>query len=89
MKLNKQSFKHESLQDTKSLEKILSAISENIAKGKLKFSDEEDEIVFQPEGLMKLKIRASQEDNQQGFSIKVSWQKDNQKYKHKSLKINH
>ncbi|WP_428354090.1 amphi-Trp domain-containing protein [Methyloprofundus sp.] len=88
MKLNKQSFKHESLQDAKSIEKILKSISENIGKGKLKFSDEEDEIEFQPEGLMKLKIRASQEANQQGFNIKVSWQRENDDLKHKTLKIN-
>ncbi|MFK5949789.1 MAG: amphi-Trp domain-containing protein [Methylococcales bacterium] len=86
MKQNKQSFQHESLQDSKSIEKILSAITTGLAKGKLKFSDEEDEIIFHPEGLMKLKVSAAQDDNQQRFNIKVSWQRDNDK-KNKTLKV--
>ena len=88
MKQDKQSFQHESLQDAKSIEKILGAITEGLAKGKLKFSDEEDDIEFQPEGLMKLKVRATQDGNQQGFTIKVSWQLDSENLKNKTLKVN-
>jgi len=88
MKQDKQSFKHESLQDAKSIEKILSSIGENLAKGKLKFSDEEDEIEFQPEGLMKLKISAAQDGNQQRFNIKVSWERDSKELKKKTLNVN-
>lgn len=89
MKQDKQSFHHESLQDSKSIEKILSAISDGLAKGKLKFNDEEDEIVFHPEGLMKLKVSAEQNGNQQRFNIKVSWQLDDEKLKNTTLKVNH
>ena len=88
MKQDKKSFRHESLQDAKSIEKILAAISESLGKGKLKFSDEEDEITFQPEGLMKLKISASQDANEQSFTIKVGWQLNNDKLKNKTLKVN-
>ena len=88
MKQDKQSFKHESLQDAKSIEKILSSIGENLAKRKLKFSDEEDEIEFQPEGLMKLKISAAQDGNQQRFNIKVSWERDSKELKKKTLNVN-
>ena len=87
MKQDKQSFQHESLQDAKSIKKMLTAISEGIAKGKLKFSDEEDEILFQPEGLMKLKISAAQDGYQQRFNIKVSWQLESDKTTNKTLKI--
>lgn len=88
MKQHKKSFQHESIQDAKSLQKILNAISDGIAKGKLEFSDEDDEIVFQPEGLMQLRLSAAQDGNQQRFNIKVSWQLDSDKLKSKSLKIN-
>ncbi|MCF7971646.1 MAG: amphi-Trp domain-containing protein [Methylococcaceae bacterium] len=88
MKQEKRSFRHESLQDAQSIEKILAAISESISKGKLKFSDEEDEIVFHPEGLMKLKLSAVQDGNQQQFNIKVSWQLDSgNNLNNKTLKI--
>jgi len=88
MKQEKKSFRHESLQDAKSIEKILAAISESLGKGKLKFSDEEDEIVFQPEGLMKLKLSAAQDGNEQRFNIKVSWQLDSDELKNKTIKVN-
>jgi amphi-Trp domain-containing protein len=71
MKQEKKSFRHESLQDAKSIEKILAAISENLGKGKLKFSDEEDEIIFQPEGLMRLKLSAAQDGNEQQIALRV------------------
>ncbi len=88
MKQEKKSFRHESLQDAKSIEKILAAISESLGKGKLKFSDEEDEITFQPEGLMKLKLSAAQDGNEQRFNIKVSWQLDSDELKNKTIKVN-
>ncbi|SHE21076.1 amphi-Trp domain-containing protein [methanotrophic endosymbiont of Bathymodiolus puteoserpentis (Logatchev)] len=87
MKQEKKSFRHESLQDAKSIEKILAAISESLGKGKLKFSDEEDEIIFQPEGLMKLKLSAAQDGNEQRFNIKVSWQLENDELKNKTIKV--
>lgn len=87
MKQNKQNFQHESLQDAKNIEKMLKAMSEGIAKGKLKFSDEEDEILFQPEGLMKLKVSAAQDGQQQRFNIKVSWELESDKVMNKTLKI--
>jgi len=87
MKQEKKSFRHESLQDAKNIEKILAAISESLGKGKLQFSDEEDKITFQPEGLMKLKLSAAQDGNEQSFNIKVSWQLDNDKLKNKTLKV--
>ncbi|MDF1581716.1 MAG: amphi-Trp domain-containing protein [Methyloprofundus sp.] len=89
MKQEKKSFRHESLQDAQSIEKILAAISESLGKGKLKFSDEEDEIIFQPEGLMKLKLTAGQDGNEQRFNIKVSWQLDSDKLKNKTIKVEH
>lgn len=88
MKLIKQSFQHESLQNTDTIKTILDSIGEAIAKGKLKFSDEEDEIIFKPEGLMKLKLSAAQDGNQQRFTIKVSWQLDREQQNNKTLQVN-
>jgi len=88
MKQVKQSFQHESLQDTKTIEKILKSISTGIAKGKLKFSDEEDEIIFKPEGLMNLKLSAAQDGHQQRFTIKVSWLLDNDPLNNNTLQVN-
>jgi len=88
MKQVKKSFRHESLQDTQTLQNILNAVTKGLAKGHLTFSDEEDEIVFHPEGLMRLKLSASQDGNRQSFNLKVSWELEEGKKKNKTLKVN-
>jgi len=74
MKSRKKGFRHQSLQDQKSIQDILKSITNGIAKGKLTFSDEDEKIVMRPGGLLDLKVTASQEDNRNRFTIRVSWQ---------------
>jgi amphi-Trp domain-containing protein len=74
MKHNKRSFRHESLKDKESISQILNAITEAIANGKLVFSDEDDKITMEPEGLLELKVKASQEEGLQRVNIRISWQ---------------
>ena len=84
----KRSFRHQSLQDEKSIQDILKAITSGIAKGKITFSDEEEKIVMQPGGLLDLKITATQEDNRNRFNIRISWQvDDSREKKKKSLSV--
>ena len=52
MRQSKNSFRHESLQDAETIQDILKSLSKGIAKGKLSFSDEDGEIVMEPEGLL-------------------------------------
>lgn len=87
MKQGKKNFRHESLQDTKTIIKILEAMTEGLSKGKLSFSDEDDTILIEPEGLLHLKVKASQEDNRQRFSIQVGWQIKDDNKKQTQLKI--
>ena len=74
MRKGKKSFRHESLQDSKSISDILQSITKAIEKGKLVFSDEDDRIVMEPEGLLQLKVTASQEDSRQRINVRISWQ---------------
>jgi amphi-Trp domain-containing protein len=74
MKHGKSSFRHESLQDRKSIRAILKALLDGIDKGKLSFSDADDEIVMQPQGLMNVRITASQEDNRNRVNLRITWQ---------------
>ena len=74
-------FKHESLQDKKSIQNMLKSISKAIAKGELKFSDQDGEIVMEPKGLLNLKITAKKQDGEQRLDLRVSW-----KTQEKSLK---
>jgi amphi-Trp domain-containing protein len=76
MKRRKKSFRHQSLQDERSMQEILKAISSGIARGKITFSDEDEKIVMRPEGLLELKVTATQENNRNRFNIRISWQVD-------------
>lgn len=74
MRKGKRSFRHESLQDSSSISNILQSITKAIEKGKVVFSDEDDRIVMEPEGLLHLKVTASQEDSRQRINVRISWQ---------------
>lgn len=88
MRNGKRSFRHQSLQDEKSIQDILKAISSGIAKGKIIFSDEDEKIVMRPEGLLELKVTAAQEDNRNRFNVRISWQvEDDHEKKKKSLSV--
>ncbi len=70
---DKQSFRHESLQDRKTIAELLKAITKGLAKGKLTFSDEDGEIVLEPEGLLNLKVTADQEEMRHRLNIRITW----------------
>jgi len=74
MRQSKNNFRHESLQDTKTIQEILKSITKGIAKGKLSFSDEDGEIVMEPEGLLNLKVTASQDESRHRLNIRITWQ---------------
>lgn len=76
MRKGKSSFRHDSLQDTKSIQRILKSINAGLAKGKISFSDEDDKIVMHPDGLLDLKVTATQESNKNRINIRISWQAD-------------
>jgi amphi-Trp domain-containing protein len=77
-------FRHDSLQDRRSLRKILDAISDGFESGKLRFSDEEGKIEMIPEELLELKLTASQEGGRQRLNIRISWQEPEKKKRNKT-----
>jgi len=85
MRQNKKTFSHVSLQDAKSIQPILKAIEKGIAKGKMTFSDEEDEIILTPEGLLRFKLSASESETKHQLNIKISWNIDDPKLDDKSI----
>jgi amphi-Trp domain-containing protein len=83
MRNGKRSFRHQSLQDEKTIQEILKSIASGLAKGKITFSDEDEKIVMRPEGLLDLKLTATQEENRNRFNIRISWQADDSREKKK------
>ncbi|MES9992336.1 MAG: amphi-Trp domain-containing protein [Candidatus Thiodiazotropha sp.] len=88
MRQGKKNFRHESLQDRDSIQALLKAISQGIAKGKLTLSDEDGEMVMQPEGLLQLKVAATQDDERHRINLRITWQVEaEQEKKTKNLKV--
>jgi len=88
MRQSKNSFRHESLQDAKTIQEILKSITKGIAKGKLSFSDEDGEIVMEPEGLLNLKVTATQDELQHRLNIRITWQSEEKVKQKKPLSVN-
>lgn len=84
MKRKKNSFRHESLQNRDSIQAILKALTEGMAKGKVSFSDDDDSISMTPDGLLNLKLIVSQEDNRNRISLRITWEDRKEKVPKKS-----
>lgn len=85
--MEQQQFKHESLQDKKTIQNMLKSISKAIAKGELKFSDQDGEIVMEPKGLLNLKITARKQDGEQRLDVRMSWKTQEKVIKKTPLSI--
>jgi amphi-Trp domain-containing protein len=84
---DKNSFRHESLQDAKTIAELLKSITKGIGKGKLTFSDEDGEIVLEPEGLLNLKVTAEKEDMRHRLTVRVTWSPQEQPKTKKPLSV--
>ena len=81
-------FRHQSMQDADSIEQILRAVSDGLAKGKLRFSDDDGELLLHPHGLLDLRLTAEEDDGRQRINLRVSWQRAEKKpARGKSLSI--
>lgn len=87
MRQSKNSFRHESLQDAKTIQELLKAITKGIAKGRLVLSDEDGEIVMEPEGLLNLKVTATQDDARHRLNLRITWQANEDIEEKKPLKV--
>ncbi|MDQ6996948.1 MAG: amphi-Trp domain-containing protein [Mariprofundus sp.] len=89
MQREKNIFRHESLQDGKTIRKLLASITDGLGNGKLTFSDGDDQMIMTPEGLLHLKLSASKEEGRNRVSIRLSWQDQTElKAGKKTLKVN-
>jgi amphi-Trp domain-containing protein len=71
-------FKHESLQDCDTIVKYLNAISEGFRQGHLVLANGDAPIVLEPDGLLKLDLKAKKKDGRYKLSMKISWKEKEQ-----------
>ena len=87
MRQSKNTFRHESLQDSKTIQELLKSITEGIGKGKLTFSDEGGELLMEPEGLLNLKVTASEDEARHRINIRITWQAEERVERKKPLTV--
>ncbi|HEY7772764.1 MAG TPA: amphi-Trp domain-containing protein [Marinagarivorans sp.] len=87
MSSNQRDFRHESIQDGKSIQDILKAITKGLASGKLCLSDDDGEVKLEPKGLLNLKVTARQAECQNRLDIRITWQDKEKELKKKSLTV--
>lgn len=80
-------FRHESLQSRDSIENLLKALTKGLADGKVVFEDEDDSMVMEPNGLLRLKISASQDEDRSRIDFRITWKEEQDLPKKKNLKI--
>jgi amphi-Trp domain-containing protein len=67
------SFRHESIQNRKSIKALLEAVTKGIGKGELTLSDDDDEIVMEPGGLITLRLRAERANGSNRIDLRLTW----------------
>ncbi len=80
-------FKYDSVQDRISIVKYLNAISEGIENGHLLFGTDQKDIVFEPQGLLRLEIKAKHKDKKAKLEIKIGWSTEKDKQKNGTLEV--
>ena len=66
-------FKYESVQDSETIVKYLTALRDGFADGKLILTAENKQLVLEPKGLLDFEIKSKRKDEEHRISIKVSW----------------
>ncbi len=80
-------FRHESLQSQESINNLLNALTKGLAEGKVVLEDEDDSMIMEPQGLLRLKISASQDEDRSRIDVRISWKEEEDIPKDKNLKI--
>ena len=75
--MNKQGFfKHESLQDRRSIKKYLKAVTDGVSKGTLSLSDDTNDLTLSPDGLIRLNVEVRGERDRRELNITLDWKED-------------
>ncbi|WP_323784875.1 amphi-Trp domain-containing protein [Thalassovita sp.] len=69
-------FRHESLQDRKTIKTLLNALTKGIAAGEITLSDGDKELILPLDGLMTMRIKADRLDGACRVDLRISWTED-------------
>ncbi len=79
-------FRHESLQDTDAIIQYLSSLIEGFKKGEVVLGGALGQVVFHPEHLIKVDVRAQHKNRENRIAIRFSWT-DNREEEEEELDV--
>ncbi len=74
--MKKREFRHTSLENRETVVHYLQALAEGLKKGSLRVAVDEQELVLEPRGLLRLDLRVSRKHDKQQVKLEVSWNLD-------------
>jgi amphi-Trp domain-containing protein len=80
-------FKHESLQDSKSIADYLKSLLEAIEAGHLELQDDDGQLTLHPSGLLGLELRAQRRGGHARLVLALSWTEHEGKTQGASLRV--
>lgn len=70
---NEEDFRHDSIQDGRSIARVLAALIEGFEKGQLDVGSGEQSVHLEPSGLLELELQAKRKNGRSKLVLKVSW----------------
>ncbi len=80
-------FRHESVQDQRSIVAYLKAITAGIEKGQLQLGTAEHMLDLQPHGLLELQVLAKRKAGRVRLSLRLGWREDDEHEPSETLTI--
>jgi hypothetical protein len=66
-------FEFDSVQDEKSIQAFLAALTEGFGKGRVTLRSDAEEIVLTPAPLVSFAVKAKRKDGESKMTIKITW----------------
>ncbi|MEM8632404.1 MAG: amphi-Trp domain-containing protein [Pseudomonadota bacterium] len=66
-------FRHDTLENRKTIRAYLDALAKGIGKGEVSFSNDDGKLVLHPEDLLTLVIKAERADGACKMDLRISW----------------
>jgi len=70
---SREDFNFESLQDSQSIGRYLEELVDGFKSGKIELVHEDSSLELNPEGLLRLDIKAGRKKDKQSLRIKITW----------------
>ncbi|PRQ05755.1 hypothetical protein ENSA5_00750 [Enhygromyxa salina] len=80
-------FRHESVQDRRSIVKYLHAITAGIEQGQIELGTADHMLALEPGGMIELEVQAKRKAGRVKFSIKLHWREDEEEPSTEVLEI--